>query len=157
MPYFYSEDEVEGFEPVDAVPREDYDAIITERDEIQSQRDEAITRAEDVETELSKLRDKYASTFLSTPNSAKANQKADVIKDGKRLQRHSNNYSERKVNTVPTKPSQDIINASKNKLDPHAVMEAVINETPELARMLVDKGLARELTDEEVAAMSAAE
>lgn len=83
MPYFYSEDEVEGFEPVDAVPREDYDAIITERDEIQSQRDEAITRAEDVETELSKLRDKYASTFLSTPNSAKAKQKADVIKDGK--------------------------------------------------------------------------
>ena len=45
MPYFYSDDEVEGFEPVDAVPREDYDAIITERDEIQSQRDEAITRA----------------------------------------------------------------------------------------------------------------
>lgn len=83
MPYFYSDDEVEGFEPVDAVPREDYDAIITERDEIQSQRDEAITRAEDVETELSKLRDKYASTFLSTPNSAKAKQKVDVIKDGK--------------------------------------------------------------------------
>lgn len=83
MPYFYSEDEVEGFEPVDAVPREDYDAIITERDEIQSQRDEAITRAEDVETELSKLRDKYASTFLSTPNSAKAKQRADAIKDGK--------------------------------------------------------------------------
>lgn len=83
MPYFYSENEVEGFELVDAVPREDYDAIITERDEIQTQRDEAITRAEDVETELSKLRDKYASTFLSTPNSAKAQQKADVIKDGK--------------------------------------------------------------------------
>lgn len=83
MPYFYSEDEVEGFEPVDAVPREDYDAIITERDEIQTQRDEAIIRAEDVETELSKLRDKYASTFLNTPNSAKAQQKADVIKDGK--------------------------------------------------------------------------
>lgn len=58
---------------------------------------------------------------------------------------------------MPTKPSQDIINASKNKLNSHAVMEAVINETPELARMLVDKGLARELTDEEVAAMSAAE
>ena len=83
MPYFYSEDEVEGFEPVDAVLRSEYDAIITERDEIQSQRDEAITRAEDVETELSKLRDKYASTFLSTPNSATAQQKADVIKDGK--------------------------------------------------------------------------
>lgn len=58
---------------------------------------------------------------------------------------------------VPTKPSQDIINASKTHLDPHAVMEAVVNETPELARMLVDKGLARELTDEEVAAMNAAE
>ena len=58
---------------------------------------------------------------------------------------------------MPTKPSQDIINASMNKLNPHAVMEAVINETPELARMLVDKGLARELTNEEVAAMNAAE
>lgn len=58
---------------------------------------------------------------------------------------------------MPTKPTQHIINASKNKLDPHAVMEAVVNETPELARMLVDKGLARELTDEEVAAMMAAE
>lgn len=75
----------------------------------------------------------------------------------KLLQRHLINYSERKVNKVPTKPSQDIINASKNKLNPHDVMEAVINETPELARMLVDKGLARELTDEEVAAMNAAE
>ena len=58
---------------------------------------------------------------------------------------------------MPTKTSQDFINASKNKLNRHAVIEAVINETPELARMLVDKGLARELTDEEVAAMNAAE
>lgn len=58
---------------------------------------------------------------------------------------------------MPTKPSQDIINASKTHLDPHAVMEAVVNETPELARMLVDQGLATDLTDEEVAAMRATE
>ena len=58
---------------------------------------------------------------------------------------------------MPTKPSQKIINASKTNLDPHAVMEAVVNETPELARMLVDQGLGTELTDEEVATMRATE
>lgn len=56
---------------------------------------------------------------------------------------------------MPTKPTQDIINAANRALDPVAAMEAVVNETPELARALVDAGLARELTDEEVAAMAA--
>lgn len=51
---------------------------------------------------------------------------------------------------VPTKPDDTILKAAHKNLDPHAVMEAVINETPELARSLVDAGLARELTDEEV-------
>lgn len=53
---------------------------------------------------------------------------------------------------VPTKPDVNIINAARKNLDPHAVMEAVINETPELARSLVDAGLAVEMSDEEMKA-----
>lgn len=53
---------------------------------------------------------------------------------------------------VPTKPDATILNAARKNLDPHAVMEAVINETPELARSLVDAGLAVEMSDEEMKA-----
>lgn len=83
MPFYFSEDAIEGMEEVDAVHKSDYDTVISERDEIQSQRDEAIVRAEDAEKSLVELRDKYATTFLTTPNSAKAEQKADTIKDGR--------------------------------------------------------------------------
>lgn len=54
---------------------------------------------------------------------------------------------------MPTKPKPEIINAANKALDPHAVMEAVINETPELARSLVDAGLATEMTDQQASGM----
>lgn len=54
---------------------------------------------------------------------------------------------------MPTMPTQEVIEASTHRLDPHAVLEAIVNETPELARALVDAGLATELTDDEVAAL----
>lgn len=54
---------------------------------------------------------------------------------------------------MPTKPKPEIINAANKVLDPHAVMEAVINETPELARSLVDAGLATEMTDQQASGM----
>jgi hypothetical protein len=54
---------------------------------------------------------------------------------------------------MPTKPKPEIINAANRVLDPHAVMEAVINETPELARSLVDAGLATEVTTRQSSVM----
>lgn len=85
MAYMFIDDEAveDGMEVADVVDRSEYDAVITERDEVITERDEAIVRAESVESELKDLRNKYAKTFLSTPNSAKAQQKADVLKDGK--------------------------------------------------------------------------
>ena len=50
---------------------------------------------------------------------------------------------------MPIKPSEDVINAAKVKLNPHDVVQAIVNETPELARALVDAGLATEVPDDD--------
>lgn len=50
---------------------------------------------------------------------------------------------------MPVKPNEDVINAAKAKLNPHDVVQAIVNETPELARALVDAGLAKEDPDDE--------
>ena len=41
---------------------------------------------------------------------------------------------------MPTKPTDDIINAAKVKLDPREVLEVVINETPALRDDLLKAG-----------------
>lgn len=45
---------------------------------------------------------------------------------------------------MPTKPTDDIINAAKVKLDPREVLEVVINETPALRDDLLKAGLVEE-------------
>ena len=59
----------------------------------------------------------------------------------------SRSCSERKENTVPTKPSSEVINAAKGKLDPREVLEVVINETPALRDDLLKAGLVEEVEE----------
>lgn len=51
---------------------------------------------------------------------------------------------------MPTKPMKDVIDAAKKKLDGKAVLEAVINETPELRDALLANGLVEEIPDDEL-------
>lgn len=48
---------------------------------------------------------------------------------------------------MPKKPDKLTIEASKKKLDPHAVLSAVINETPELRDALLEAGLVEEIKE----------
>lgn len=59
----------------------------------------------------------------------------------------SRNSSESEVITVPTKPSSEVINAAKVKLDPREVLEVVINETPALRDDLLKAGLVEEVEE----------
>jgi hypothetical protein len=85
MPYVrYDEDSMpEGMEAADVVERSEYDAIITERDEIMAQRDDAIVRAETAEKGWEESRNKYADAFLTSPARVKSEQERDVRDDGK--------------------------------------------------------------------------
>ena len=42
---------------------------------------------------------------------------------------------------MPTKPSKEIIDACKSKLDPRDVISVVINETPELSQAIRESGI----------------
>lgn len=59
----------------------------------------------------------------------------------------SRNCSERKGTAVPTKPTSEVINAAKVKLDPREVLEVVINETPALRDDLLKAELVEEVED----------
>ena len=48
---------------------------------------------------------------------------------------------------MPKQPDKVTIEASKKKLDPKAVLSAVINETPELRDALLKAGLVEEIKD----------
>ena len=48
---------------------------------------------------------------------------------------------------MPKKPDKEIIEAGKKKLDPKAVLSAVINETPELRDALLEAGLVEEIKE----------
>lgn len=49
---------------------------------------------------------------------------------------------------MPKKPEQNIINASKAKIDPRAVLSAIVNETPELRDALLNAGLVEEIKED---------
>lgn len=53
---------------------------------------------------------------------------------------------------MPRIPDENTINASKRKLDPKAVLNAVINDmhNDELEKALVEAGVARYVTEDEV-------
>lgn len=48
---------------------------------------------------------------------------------------------------MPKQPDKITLEASKKKLDPHAVLSAVINETPELRDALLAAGLVEEIKE----------
>lgn len=48
---------------------------------------------------------------------------------------------------MPKKPEQKVIDACKKSLDPKDVLNAIVNDVPELAQALVDKGLAVEIKE----------
>lgn len=50
-------------------------------------------------------------------------------------------YGRVRVTTVPTKPTAEVINASKIKLDPKDVVNVLFNETAELKDAAVAEGL----------------
>lgn len=81
MPYVFKEVLDEEEVEADVVTREDYDAVIAEKDEIMTQRDDAITRAETAEAGWAEARNKYADAFLSSPARAKEEQAKNVKKD----------------------------------------------------------------------------
>lgn len=85
MPYVrYDDDSMpDGMEAADVVERSEYDAVIAERDEIMTQRDDAIVRAETAEKGWEESRNKYADAFLTSPARVKREQDADVRSDGK--------------------------------------------------------------------------
>lgn len=82
MPYIYKEILEEGEIEADVVEREDYDAVIHDRDELMVQRDEAINRAESAERGWEDARNKYADAFLTSPARVKREQEKDVERDG---------------------------------------------------------------------------
>lgn len=82
MPYIFKEILEDGEVEADVVERESYDAVIQDRDELMVQRDEAIVRAETAEKGWEEARNKYADAFLTSPARVKAEQSADVKRDG---------------------------------------------------------------------------
>jgi chromosome segregation ATPase len=83
MPYYFYEEELEGYDPADVVERSEYDAVIKERDEVRAQRDTAISRAEAAEAGWEEAKEKYANAFLTTPSRVKQELEKHVKEDGK--------------------------------------------------------------------------
>lgn len=49
---------------------------------------------------------------------------------------------------MPKKPDKQTIEASKAKIDPRAVLSAIVNETPELRDALLQAGLVEEIKED---------
>lgn len=47
------------------------------------------------------------------------------------------------------KPAEEVINASSKKLDPRAVLTAIISETPELRDAAIAEGIVQEIEVED--------
>ena len=83
MPYVWREEAEEGDDVRDVVERSEYDAVIVERDELMTQRDGLIERAEAAEEGWRQSRNKYADAFITSAARAKQDQRKDVKEDGK--------------------------------------------------------------------------
>lgn len=68
MPYIEVETLPDGVEEADVVPRSDYDAVVTERDEYASQRDTALSQIEEARESARKSQAKYAALMLNMGN-----------------------------------------------------------------------------------------
>lgn len=81
MPYVFKEVLTDEDVEADVVERQDYEAVIQERDQLMTQRDEAIGRAEIAEKGWEESRNKYADAFLTSPARVKKEQSSDVKRD----------------------------------------------------------------------------
>ena len=81
MPYIFVEEPEDGVEYAEVVSVEDFNALQASFDDMVSQRDAAIERAEAGETEAKRMKDKYANRFLTTAAQAKRDLKDDVERD----------------------------------------------------------------------------
>lgn len=81
MPYVFKEVLTDEDVEADVVERADYDTVIQERDQLMTQRDEAIERAEVAEKGWEESRNKYADAFLTSPARVKKEQSSDVKRD----------------------------------------------------------------------------
>lgn len=64
MPYIMVEEVPEGMEAVDVIERSEYDSVVTERDQYQQQRDDALARIEKAEADARDAKAKYADYIL---------------------------------------------------------------------------------------------
>lgn len=53
---------------------------------------------------------------------------------------------------MPTKPNEQVLNASKKNLNPHDLLTSIIQETPELRQGLLDAGLIEEVDPSQIGA-----
>ena len=81
MPYIFVEEIEEGVEYADVVSAEDYSTLQASFEDLVMQRDAAIERAEAGEAEAKRMKDKYASRFLTTAAQAKEDLKDDIERD----------------------------------------------------------------------------
>lgn len=83
MPYVFHDVLMPDEIAADVVGKEEYDKVINERDNVIMQRDEALVQISGLEDALRLSKQKYADTFLSSPDRAKREQADDVKKDGR--------------------------------------------------------------------------
>lgn len=83
MPYVWRDEVEDGDDVREVVERSDYDAVIEERDQLITQRDGLIERAEAAEEGWRQAKNKYADAFITSAANAKRDQKKDVIEDGR--------------------------------------------------------------------------
>ncbi len=70
MPYIEVEELPEGVSAADVVPREDYEAVVGERDATATQRDEALTMLENARKEVRDTKARYADAILTAGTKA---------------------------------------------------------------------------------------
>ena len=82
-PYYFSEEELEGYDTVDVVERTEYDKVNGDLEDMRGQRDAAIMRAEDAEAAAIEAKEKYANAFFTTPSRIKEEMEQHVKDDGR--------------------------------------------------------------------------
>lgn len=88
MPYIFVEELTDEQEAADVVSREEYEAIIQERDNavseketLQTNLDETIVDRDRLSEELNSAKTKFANAFLSSPQHAKDVQKSEMAEE----------------------------------------------------------------------------
>lgn len=80
MPYIYVDELPEGTEEADVVQREEYDSVVTQRDEFESQRDDALAQIEEARNQVREAKAKYADMVLSNKPREVQNTKNENVK-----------------------------------------------------------------------------